>query len=61
MRRIILVFALILAFVSCDKKTKVEEAVEKKPVELKVSRFDKLFFETSPEDLSKLKNELAFG
>lgn len=60
MRRIILVFALIFAFVSCDKKTKVEKTVEEIPVELKVERFDKLFFETSPKDLDKLKKEFPY-
>jgi gliding motility-associated lipoprotein GldB len=60
MRRIIILFAVTIAFVSCDKKTKVEKAVEKIPVELKVERFDKLFFETSPKDLDKLKNQFPF-
>ena len=48
------VFCLVLCF-SCDKKTKVEKAVEEIPLEIKVQRFDKAFFETSPQDLSKLK------
>jgi gliding motility-associated lipoprotein GldB len=60
MRRLILIFILIIAFFSCDKKTKVEKAVEKIPVELKVERFDKLFFETSPKDLSQLKSHFPF-
>ena len=47
-------------FVSCDKKTKVEKAVEAIPVEIKVVRFDKLFFETDPKDLGKLKKEFPF-
>lgn len=60
MRRIILIFILIIAFVSCENKSKVEKAVEKIPVELKVERFDKLFFETSPKDLDKLQKEFPF-
>ncbi len=48
------VFCLVLFF-SCDKKTKVEKAVEEIPLELKVERFDKAFFETPPKDLPKLK------
>ena len=60
MRQILLIIAIIIAFVSCDKKTKVEKAVEKIPVELKIVRFDKLFFETSPKDLNKLKKEFPF-
>ena len=60
MRRIIILFTLIIAFVSCDKKTKVEKAVEEIPVEIKVERFDKLFFETSPKDLGQLKKQFPF-
>lgn len=57
MRRIILIIAVILAFVSCEKKSRIENEIEKIPVELKVERFDKLFFETSPKDLGKLKTK----
>ena len=60
MKRIILVFALIFAFVSCDKKSKVEKAVEEIPLEIKVERFDKLFFETKPKNLEQLKNQFPF-
>jgi gliding motility-associated lipoprotein GldB len=60
MRRILFIITILFAFVACDKKTKVEKAVEKIPVELKVERFDKLFFETSPKDLNKLKKEFPF-
>jgi len=60
MRRIIFIIAIIFVFVSCEKKSKAEKAVEKIPVELKVERFDKLFFETSPKDLDKLKKEFPF-
>lgn len=45
---------------SCDKKSKEEKAVEAIPVDIKVIRFDKLFFETPPQDLSKLKVEFPF-
>lgn len=48
------------AFVSCDKKSKTEKAVEAIPVEIKVVRFDKLFFETPPQDLAKLKKEFPY-
>ena len=49
-----------VAFFSCDKKAKDEKAVEAIPVEIKVVRFDKLFFETSPQDLGKLKREFPY-
>lgn len=60
MRKIILIIALLFVFVSCDKKSKVEKVVEAIPVEIKIKRFDKLFFETPPEDLGKLKKEFPF-
>lgn len=50
----------MIAFVSCDKKSKDEKDVEAIPVEIKVRRFDKLFFETAPKDLGKLKKDYPF-
>lgn len=50
----------MLVVASCDKKSKVEKAVESIPVKIKVERFDKLFFETAPKDLGKLKKEFPF-
>ncbi|MWB95256.1 gliding motility lipoprotein GldB [Flavobacterium sp. GA093] len=55
-----LVIVLSLFFLSCDKKTKVEKAVEEIPVDIKVERFDKVFFETKPEDLAKVKKQYPF-
>jgi gliding motility-associated lipoprotein GldB len=50
----------MVVFVSCDKRSKVEKEVQAIPVEVKVERFDKLFFETAPKDLGKLKKEFPF-
>lgn len=50
----------MVSFASCDKKSKEQKAVEAIPVKLKVIRFDKLFFETPPQDLSKLKSDFPF-
>ena len=44
-------------FLSCDKKTAVEKAVEEIPMVIKVERFDKVFFESKPEDLQKIKKQ----
>ncbi len=60
MRKIIFIITLILFITSCDKKSKVKKEVEAIPVALKVERFDKLFFETAPKDLGKLKKEFPF-
>jgi len=60
MKKIIFLITLTIAFISCDKKSKEEKAVEAIPLEVKVIRFDKLFFETSPQDLGKLKSDFPF-
>jgi gliding motility-associated lipoprotein GldB len=55
-----LVLFLIFFLVSCNQKSKVEKEVEKIPVEIKVDRFDKAFFESKPQDLPSLKAEYPF-
>lgn len=60
MKKYIIALLLITVLVSCDKKTKVEKAVEEIPVSLKVYRFDKAFFETPPNELANLKAEYPF-
>lgn len=52
--------ALCVFFLSCDQKSKIEKAVEEIPVDIKVERFDKVFFETQPKDLGKVKKEYPF-
>jgi gliding motility-associated lipoprotein GldB len=48
-------------FWSCDQKSKVEKAIDETPVgSIKVERFDKQFFETSPNDLGKLKKQYPY-
>ena len=54
------IVVLSLFFLSCDQKTKVEKEVEEIPVDIKVERFDKVFFETKPEDLAKVKRQYPF-
>ncbi|SEP25058.1 protein involved in gliding motility GldB [Flavobacterium sp. CF108] len=54
------VVVLCLFFLSCDQKTKVEKEVEEIPVDIKVERFDKAFFEAKPEDLAKLKKQYPY-
>lgn len=54
------VVVLCLFFLSCDQKSKVEKAVEEIPVDVKVERFDKAFFETKPQDLAKVKKQYPF-
>jgi gliding motility-associated lipoprotein GldB len=49
-----------LFFLSCDKKNKTKNAVTAIPLELKVERFDKIFFETPPKNLEKVKAAFPF-
>ena len=60
MKKVLFLIALSIAFVACEKKTKVEKEIEAIPVKFQVERFDKQFFETKPEDLGKLKKEYPF-
>ncbi len=60
MKKFLVLFTLMFAIVSCEKKSKVEKAVEEIPVEVKVVRFDKAFFESKPEELTNLKAEYPF-
>ncbi len=60
MRKIIFIIILTIALISCDKKLKVEKAIEAIPVKIKVERFDKLFFETPPKDLNTLKTAFPY-
>ena len=60
MKKYLFVVAFCLFVVACSKKDKVESAVAEIPLDLKVERFDKIFFETRPEDLEKVKKEFPF-
>ncbi|MEY4432477.1 MAG: GldB [Bacteroidota bacterium] len=55
-------FSLVFCFSiwSCDKKTAEEKIVEAIPMDIKVERFDQVFFESKPEDLSKIKQHYPF-
>lgn len=55
MKKLFILFFLFIAITSCDKKSKVEKAVEEIPMELKVERFEKKFYETKPEDFHNFR------
>lgn len=53
-------FAIVLLgflLFSCDKKSKVEKAVEEIPVEMQLFRFEQAFFEATPQTLPEVKAE----
>lgn len=60
MKKLLILFQIILVICACDNKSKVEKAVEEVPIALKVHRFEKAFFEAKPEDLPELKQEYPF-
>ncbi|WP_296148320.1 gliding motility lipoprotein GldB [uncultured Flavobacterium sp.] len=60
MKKIAFALITLVFFISCDKKDKVEKAIEDVPVELEVERFDKIFYETPVQDLAKIKKEYPY-
>jgi gliding motility-associated lipoprotein GldB len=60
MNKNFILFFLFIALTACDKKSETEKAIEEIPMEVKVERFDKAFYETPPEDLPKLKRQYPF-
>ena len=60
MKKYLFLVVFCLFVLSCDKKSKVESAVTAIPMEVRVVRFDKIFFETPPQDLEKVKKEFPF-
>ena len=60
MKKYFVIVVALFLLVSCDKKSKVEKAVEEIPVSLEVDRFDQAFFEAKPNELSNLKAEYPF-
>lgn len=60
MKKYLFLVVIFLFVLSCDKKNKVENEVTAIPLDLNVTRFDKIFFETQPEDLEKVKKEFPY-
>lgn len=55
MNKILPFIIVVFMFFSCKEQTQTEKKINEIPVALELTRFDKLFFETKPEDLMKLK------
>ncbi|MFA9186792.1 gliding motility lipoprotein GldB [Flavobacterium magnesitis] len=60
MKTCVIFLVLSFFFLSCNTKNKTENSAEAIPVVLEVVRFDKIFFETEPQDLTKVKKEFPF-
>lgn len=55
MKRYIYIILIGVLFFSCDKKSKIESAVEEIPVSMKLHRFEQAFFDAKPENLADVK------
>lgn len=53
-------FSLIVLSVACKKEDKTEQAIAEIPVDFQIERFDKLFYESKPEDLQLIKAKYPF-
>lgn len=56
----LLFFSFILIITSCKKDKKEVQIVETSPVNVQMERFDKLFYESKPEDLFQLKSKYPY-
>lgn len=56
----LLVIGLVFLMFSCKKEDKVEEEVAKIQVKLNIERFDKIFYESKPENLNEVKKNYPF-
>jgi len=60
MNKLIVLFIVVLSFFSCRKDKKINSEVAKISIDFTVERFDKIFAESSPKDLPKLKQTYPF-
>jgi hypothetical protein len=58
MNKYLILFLPLFFFLSCDKSK--QESINEIPVQIAVVRFDKIFFETPPDQLHKIKRILFF-
>lgn len=57
MKKIVLLLLLGLTIISCDKKSKTEQAIEEIPMQMKLHRFEQAFFDAKPQELQRVKAE----
>ena len=60
MKKIIIITTISFLVFACNKKSQTEKTVEEISMEIKVERFDKLFYETNPKEISKLKAQFPY-
>lgn len=60
MKKYVLLVVFAVFALSCKKEDKVDQAVGAIPVKVEIERFDKQFYESTPEGLSELKTKFPF-
>jgi gliding motility-associated lipoprotein GldB len=61
MKKCFLFFTMLLLVVSCKKENEVEQKVAAVAVgKIDIERFDKIFYESKPEDLDKVKQQFPY-
>ncbi|HEX9980075.1 MAG TPA: gliding motility lipoprotein GldB [Flavobacterium sp.] len=60
MKKKFILFFLFILITACDKKRSSEKAVEEISLDITVERFDKIFYETPPEELPEVKKKYPY-
>ena len=60
MKRLIIVFLIMSSFYACKKDNGIDMDIAKIDIDFTVERFDRIFAESSPKDLPKLKKGFPF-
>lgn len=55
MKKFVILVLFTFLITSCDKKSKVEKAIEEIPLEMKLYRFEQAFYEAKPSELQSVK------
>lgn len=60
MKRPIVIFLSLFTFIGCQKDIKVDKDISKIKIDLTIERFDQIFTDSKPSDLTKLKKTFPF-
>jgi len=60
MKNVLLFILVVLVVFSCNRDHQSEQEIEKIPMDVKIERFDKMFSDVNPGNLSKLKQGYPF-
>ncbi len=60
MKRLLLLLIIFISFYTCKRENKIDSEVANIDIDFTVERFDRIFAESSPKDLPKLKQAYPF-